>query len=298
MCTTGKQQTAPPASKPASPKRSRTTPPRSRKQLEDAQETMTQLALMQAHVLAHARKAAASEAAPAASNRDVPASRGSAEEPKFAAPDGREFADEKAYKQYMFENFYSFSDRCGETLVKKSGDIKGQSFDMSNLEDCEVQILDHTAQVLCDNLRNCKVYVGACATDIFLRDCTGCTFTTASKQLRIRDCSHCKLFVYSTTRPALETSHHMEFGVFNGAYPSQGVHFRRARLDVAPMNGIRCTTSTAVIRPSPSLTGRRCPTPTGQHGRFPSLNPQRSLRILCQRIQTHCGSPEVLAAVL
>merc|ERR1711959_559197 len=133
----------------------------------------------------------------------------------------------------MCENFFSFNDRRGETLVKMSGDIKGQSFDMSNLEDCEVQILDHTAQVLCDNLRNCKVYIGACATDIFLRNCVGCTFTTASKQLRIRDCSHCKLFAYSTTRPALETSHHMEFGVFNGAYPSQGVHFRRARLDVA-----------------------------------------------------------------
>jgi len=71
----------------------------------------------------------------------------------------------------------------------------------------------------------------AAASDVFIRDCVDCTFTIACKQLRVRDCSHCKVYLYSMTRPALETSHHMEFGVFNGAYPRQGRHFKIAGLD-------------------------------------------------------------------
>jgi len=41
-----------------------------------------------------------------------------------------------------------------------------------------------------------------------------------------------QVYAFSATRPALETSHHMEFGVFNGSYPGQRAHFRKAGLDV------------------------------------------------------------------
>ena len=40
-----------------------------------------------------------------------------------------------------------------------------------------------------------------------------------------------QVYVYCATRPALESSWNMEFGMFNGAYPRQGSHFRRAALD-------------------------------------------------------------------
>jgi len=70
------------------------------------------------------------------------------------------------------------------------------------------------------------------ASDVFLRDCVNCVITVACKQLRLRGCSHCKVYAFSATRPALETSHHMEFGVFNGSYPGQRGHFRKAGLDV------------------------------------------------------------------
>ena len=42
---------------------------------------------------------------------------------------------------------YMFKDRVGETLMKKPGDINGIEFAINNLENCEVSILDHTAQV-------------------------------------------------------------------------------------------------------------------------------------------------------
>ncbi len=42
---------------------------------------------------------------------------------------------------------FMFKDKSGETLIKKPGDINGIDFAINNLQDCEVQILDHTAQV-------------------------------------------------------------------------------------------------------------------------------------------------------
>lgn len=39
-----------------------------------------------------------------------------------------------------------------------------------------------------------------------------------SKQLRTRDCAHCKVFLYAKTDPIVEASHHMSFAPFNGAY--------------------------------------------------------------------------------
>lgn len=150
---------------------------------------------------------------------------------KFTAPDGENFDSEAAYKKYMYEKFYSFKEKVGETLVRKSGEIRGQSFDLADLNQCEVQLLDATGQVFADDLVNCKVYVGACGSDVFVRGCTDCTFTIACKQLRMRDCSNCKIYLYSATRPALETSHHIQLAPFNGAYPRQGSHFRQAGLD-------------------------------------------------------------------
>lgn len=149
----------------------------------------------------------------------------------FTAPDGEVFDNEGKYKKYMYSTFYSFKGKVGEKLQKVSGDIRGNSFDLCDLKECEVQLLDHTGQVFADDLINCKVYIGACASDVFVRNCVNCTFTIACKQLRLRDCSHTTLYLYSKTRPALESSHHMLLAPFNGSYPRQRIHFKQAGLD-------------------------------------------------------------------
>jgi len=221
----------------ASPKSSRSTPPKRRQSStpmrQKWQNVEASLRGIQTAVVAHAKE----EAKPAEQTKGVTINADDLEhwvgkKPTiFTAPDGATFESEGAYKKHMYKTMYSFIGRKGETLQRKPGEIRGQSFDLCELEDCEVQLLDFTGQVLVDALKNCKVYVGACVSDVFIRQCENCTFTIACKQLRVRDCSHCKVGLYSATRPALETSHHMEIGVFNGAYPRQGSHFRRAQLN-------------------------------------------------------------------
>lgn len=59
----------------------------------------------------------------------------------FTASDGTVFTDRAAYRKYEFELSYVFRSRQGQTLVKRPGTIQGQPFDLSDLDQCEVQLL-------------------------------------------------------------------------------------------------------------------------------------------------------------
>ena len=43
---------------------------------------------------------------------------------------------------------YMFANRTGEELIKKPGDVNGLDFAIRDLTDCQVFLLDTTAQVL------------------------------------------------------------------------------------------------------------------------------------------------------
>lgn len=220
-----------------SPKRSPQTPPRTRNTIHAAGEEDVDglLQRLQSQIVLHAqgevqtahREVREDPAEASSTSIDAEAKT----KKIFTAPDGEQFDDERKYKRYVFQKFYCFKDQIDQVLVRKPGEIRGQPFNLANLKGCEVQLLDHIGQVFVDDLVNCKVYIGACGADVFVRNCVDCTFTIASKQLRIRDCSFCQMYLYTTSRPALEASHHMQLAPFNGAYPRQGSHFRQAKLD-------------------------------------------------------------------
>lgn len=215
-----------------SPKRETRTPPKSRPVREE--DVLSMLERVQMDVVAHAKKEVARQVEVTNNNMQAKLEGqvfASKDVKTYTAPDGEVFSEEQKYKKYMYQNFYSFKDKEGEKCVKVSGDIRGNSFDLCNLKNCEVRLLDHIGQVFADDLVDCKVYIGACGSDVFVRNCRNCTFTIACKQLRLRDCSHSTIYLYSATRPALESSHHMELAPFNGSYPRQAVHFKQAGLN-------------------------------------------------------------------
>ncbi|CAB1109815.1 unnamed protein product [Ectocarpus sp. CCAP 1310/34] len=74
------------------------------------------------------------------------------------------------------------------------------------------------------------VFIAACVDSVFVRNCTGCVFTVACKQLRTRDCEDCEFRLYCKTEPIIETSHGMTFAPFNGAYVGHAEHLREAGL--------------------------------------------------------------------
>ncbi|CAM9293991.1 unnamed protein product, partial [Ectocarpus sp. 6 AP-2014] len=146
------------------------------------------------------------------------------------APDGTEFTDRAEYRKYLFLTQYTFKDREGEILRKLPGDIDGQPFDLTSLRRCEVALLDRSEAVQVDELSDCRVFIAACVDSVFVRNCTGCVFTVACKQLRTRDCEDCEFRLYCKTEPIIETSHGMTFAPFNGAYVGHAEHLREAGL--------------------------------------------------------------------
>ena len=90
---------------------------------------------------------------------------------------------------------------------------------IDNCNDCTLLVLDHCAQAQIDNVSDSKIFIGASADSVFVRNCSNCTFTVACGQLRTRDCQNCTFNLYCKTEPVIETSSNMKFGPFNGAYP-------------------------------------------------------------------------------
>lgn len=191
---------------------------------------------------------AASEAAPAAeadapaaaavlvaeTTAPAPAATPETSEPvtfKYTAPDGKGFNNSGEYRKYVkTQGFYKFSQRENEFLCKKSGQIDGQAFNMSHLTNCEVQLLDHSDQVLADYLKDCRVFIGPSSGSVFLRNCENCSITVAAKQLRTRDCKNCRFYVYSKTEPVIEMTEDVEIRRFNGQYEGMDAHFEAANL--------------------------------------------------------------------
>ena len=67
------------------------------------------------------------------------------------------------------------------------GEIDGQMFDIGDCENSTLIIMDNCEQVQIDMVKNCRIFVGACASSIFIRNCENCVFYTCCRQLRLRD---------------------------------------------------------------------------------------------------------------
>ena len=150
--------------------------------------------------------------------------------PGFTTPDGKEFAEERAYRKYMFETYYSFRNQTGQKLVKTDGQIGGQGFALEKLDNCEVQLLDVSDSLLIDWVTNSKVFIGPTKESIFLRSCENTTFVIATKQLRTRDCKNCTFYLFCKTEPIVERTENCTFRAFNGKYKGMKRHFRDAKL--------------------------------------------------------------------
>ena len=96
---------------------------------------------------------------------------------------------------------------------------------------CEAVVADSTDMVQIDECVDCKVFLGASGESVFIRDCKGCTFYVACKQLRLRDCHDCKFSLYSQTEPVIETSDGITFTPFSGGFEGQEQCMRSVNLD-------------------------------------------------------------------
>jgi protein XRP2 len=152
----------------------------------------------------------------------------------FKTPDGKEFTSRAEWRDYMMLTFYSFKNKVEEPepLVKLPDSIQGQMFDIADCKNSTLLVLDHTEQVQIDQVVDSKIFVAACASSIFIRNCSNCTFYTCCRQLRLREVVNCKFYIYSMAEVHIEYSNSLQFAPFNGGYPDHAKHLAAANLDV------------------------------------------------------------------
>lgn len=147
----------------------------------------------------------------------------------FKSPDGKEFSTKAAYRDYMMLTYYSFQKVSGQNdppCIKLPGSIGGQMFDIADCEDSTLIVLDHTEQVQIDQIKNCRVLIAACASSIFIRNCDNCTFYTCCRQLRLRDVTNSRFFIFSMAEVHIEFSSGLQIAPFNGGYPEHAQHLK------------------------------------------------------------------------
>ena len=54
-----------------------------------------------------------------------------------------------------------------------------QPFNLSDLNNCEVMLCDHSDMLQVDRVKDCKILIAACCESAFLRNCENCTITVA-----------------------------------------------------------------------------------------------------------------------
>ena len=150
----------------------------------------------------------------------------------FKAKDGKEFATRAEWRDYTMLTFYTFKDKNNEPepLVKVPGDIEGQMFDIADCDGSTMVIMDQCEQVQIDKVKNCRIFIGACASSIFIRNCENCTFYTCCRQLRLREVVNSVFYIYSMAEVHIEYSNTLRFAPFNGGYPEHASHLAAAKL--------------------------------------------------------------------
>ena len=82
------------------------------------------------------------------------------------------------------KRMFTAMNMTAQTIVRHSGQIAGQQFLIDGIKDCTVHVLDHCAQVTCDDAEKCEIVVGPCEDSLFVRDCTDCEVHAVCRQLR------------------------------------------------------------------------------------------------------------------
>jgi len=151
----------------------------------------------------------------------------------FKTPDGKEFSTRAEWRDYMMSTYYTYKDKIDEPspLLKVPGDIDGQAFEISDCKNTTMAIMDHSEQVQIDNVTGCKIFIGACASSTFIRNCDNCIFYICCRQLRLREVTNSTLYVLSMAEVHIEYSNGLKFAPFNGSYPLHGEHLKAANID-------------------------------------------------------------------
>lgn len=83
---------------------------------------------------------------------------------------------------------------------------------------CFIQRGRKIGSVRIETISDCIVFLGPCATSVYLEGAKNCTIFLACHQLRIHNCENCNLYVRAASHPIIEDCIEMGFAPYTLSY--------------------------------------------------------------------------------
>uniref|UniRef100_A0A0G4I5Q2 C-CAP/cofactor C-like domain-containing protein n=1 Tax=Chromera velia CCMP2878 TaxID=1169474 RepID=A0A0G4I5Q2_9ALVE len=94
--------------------------------------------------------------------------------------------------------------RKGKMIKVKKGTMKGKDLGLRDLTDCVVIVPEAVGAVRAFRLQGCQIWLPAVGSSVLVYECSESAFHSASKQLRIHDCTRVAFFVRTLSSPVVE----------------------------------------------------------------------------------------------
>ena len=127
---------------------------------------------------------------------------------------------------------FEFIDKTGETLAKKAPQINGQQFILQNINTCTVQLFDFLDSINMDDCTNSTFLIGPLSNSIIITNCKNSTIVVAAKQVRLNFCENIRLYIYSSTDPALQGSKNITIAPYNLIFPGLNELIEKAEINI------------------------------------------------------------------
>jgi protein XRP2 len=111
-----------------------------------------------------------------------------------------------------------FKDRNGQTLIKLPGEIDGNEFQIRNLQDCIVYLLDYSSSLKVTNCKGSKFFLGPVSKKACFIDCINCEITVVSSNLELDRVSDSQLNVYHVGELSVKNCWGLVFAPYNFKY--------------------------------------------------------------------------------
>lgn len=112
----------------------------------------------------------------------------------------------------------SVVDLTGQTIVigedKLGSDTSVGDYSLARLSHCTIKLVGLTTALRLSYLQNCIIIAAPVKGSIFVQHCSNIIVHSASRQLRIHDTTGSTFFIYTQSRPTIESCNDMLFGPY------------------------------------------------------------------------------------
>lgn len=137
---------------------------------------------------------------------------------------------------HQFSDTLGFSNKKGETLELSYEKSKLKDIDLSNLENCTINIVGHPSALRMKGLIDCKIYCGPVSQAVFINECFDSEFHVACQQLRIHSTSNSNFYIHVTSKAIIEDCENVGFSTYDFTYDNIEKHFEEAHLNMTINN--------------------------------------------------------------